>query len=76
MVCVGGDLETIDEKINRSRGFYSAELCGGTHVRQTEDLVDVVIVGLRSRNQSVKEVGLVVRIRFNWYCMFVNIVPD
>ncbi|VDN98548.1 unnamed protein product [Rodentolepis nana] len=54
-VCIGGDVETISEKITDSTGFYSAELCGGTHVQQTEDLVDIVIVGLRSRKQSVKE---------------------
>nr|CDS27185.1 alanyl tRNA synthetase mitochondrial [Hymenolepis microstoma] len=54
-VCIGGDVETISEKITGSTGFYSAELCGGTHVQQTEDLVDIVIIGLRARKQSVKE---------------------
>ncbi|VDK32126.1 unnamed protein product [Taenia asiatica] len=56
VICIGGDLETIEEKLNDPPAFYSAELCGGTHLHHTEDLVDVVIVGLRCRNQSIKEV--------------------
>lgn len=56
VICIGGDLETIEDKLNGPPAFYSAELCGGTHLRHTEDLMDVVIVGLRCRNQSIKEV--------------------
>uniref|UniRef100_A0A5K3FMK6 AA_TRNA_LIGASE_II_ALA domain-containing protein n=1 Tax=Mesocestoides corti TaxID=53468 RepID=A0A5K3FMK6_MESCO len=55
VVCIGGDIETIGRSIDSPSSLYSAELCGGTHVHQTNDLVDVVIVGLRSRNQAVKE---------------------
>ena len=56
VVCIGGDLKAIEENINGQSSFYSAELCGGNHLQQTEDLVDVVIVGLRSRNSFIKEV--------------------
>ncbi|CDS37171.1 alanyl tRNA synthetase mitochondrial [Echinococcus multilocularis] len=55
VVCVGGDMETIEEKTNGPSAFYSAELCGGTHLHKIEDLVDVIIVGLQCRNQSIKK---------------------
>ncbi|KAA0196773.1 hypothetical protein FBUS_10002, partial [Fasciolopsis buskii] len=38
----------------------SAELCGGTHVVNTVDLIDLVVIGLRGRKQAVKQfVGVV-----------------
>lgn len=36
----------------------SAELCGGTHVVNTVDLIDLVVIGLRGRKQAVKQVSM------------------
>ncbi len=56
-VSIGGDLEGVEENIQGPPAIHSAELCGGTHLHQTEDLIDVVVVSLRARNQSIKEVS-------------------
>ncbi len=56
-VSIGGDLEGVEKHIQGPPAFHSSELCGGTHLHQTEDLIDVVVVSLRARNQSIKEVS-------------------
>lgn len=60
-ICIGGDLDTIanaEPMGEIGSSFRSAELCGGTHLQTTEDIVDVLITACRARNQFVKEVGV------------------
>ncbi|VDP85171.1 unnamed protein product [Echinostoma caproni] len=61
-VCIGDppDIDAASVRAAHPSSGSSAELCAGTHVKNTVDLVDLVVIALRGRKQAVKQfVGVV-----------------
>ncbi|THD22221.1 hypothetical protein D915_006883 [Fasciola hepatica] len=62
-VCIGKPIvleSSSTETAESATPNSSAELCAGTHVVNTADLIDLVVVALRDRKQAVKQfVGIV-----------------
>lgn len=57
-VCITKQKHPInDHELTDFNSVISAELCGGTHLFELSDLLDIAVVAVKGRQKTVKEVS-------------------
>ncbi|CAH8564965.1 unnamed protein product [Schistosoma turkestanicum] len=56
IVCIGKERHSSnDDELTDFNSVISAELCGGTHLSELSDLLDIAVVSVKGRQKTVKE---------------------